>query len=358
MKALIAMSGGVDSAVAACLMRERGYECMGVTMKLYCNEDLGIGKGHTCCSLEDVEDARSVAYRLHMPHYVFNFSERFRECVIVPFVEAYQNGRTPNPCIRCNQYLKFDTLYRRARALHCDYVVTGHYARIEYDAEADRYLLKKAMDVDKDQSYVLYTMTQDQLRHTLFPLGALSKPDVRRMAEERGLVNARKHDSQDICFVPDGDYAGFIERYTQQSCPEGLFVSTDGTVLGTHKGIIRYTVGQRRGLGVQAQKPLYVCRICPEENTVVLGMKESLYSKEIFAEDFHWISGEVPDGDFRCKVKVRYRQQEQWATVTPFEGKRIRIVFDEPQRAVTPGQAAVLYDGDVVLGGGVLTESE
>lgn len=351
-KALIAMSGGVDSSVAAFLVKAQGYDSIGCTMKLYDNALAGVSRSHTCCSLDDVEDARSVAYRLGIPYYVFNFKDDFEEKVIRKFIRSYEAGITPNPCIDCNRYLKFDRLYERARVLGCDCIVTGHYARIERDGE--RYLLKKALNNSKDQSYVLYSLTQAQLAHTLFPLGTLKKTDVRRMAEEQGFVNADKPDSQDICFVPDGDYASVIRRYTGKDAEAGDFVSADGTVLGRHKGIIHYTVGQRRGLGICAPEPLYVCGIFPGSNTVLLGRNADLYRKDVDVANVHWISGTAPQADFRCAAKLRYRQSEQPAAVIPTGADTVHIVFDEPQRAVTPGQAAVFYDGDTVLGGGVI----
>lgn len=351
-KALIAMSGGVDSSVAAFLVKAQGYDSIGCTMKLYDNALAGVSRSHTCCSLDDVEDARSVACRLGIPYYVFNFKDDFEEKVIRKFIRSYEAGITPNPCIDCNRYLKFDRLYERARVLGCDCIVTGHYARIERDGE--RYLLKKALNNSKDQSYVLYSLTQAQLAHTLFPLGTLKKTDVRRMAEEQGFVNADKPDSQDICFVPDGDYASVIRRYTGKDAEAGDFVSADGTVLGRHKGIIHYTVGQRRGLGICAPEPLYVCGIFPGSNTVLLGRNADLYRKDVDVANVHWISGTAPQADFRCAAKLRYRQSEQPAAVIPTGADTVHIVFDEPQRAVTSGQAAVFYDGDTVLGGGVI----
>ena len=351
-RALIAMSGGVDSSLAAKLMQDDGYECIGCTMRLFHNEDAGLERSRTCCSLEDVEDARSVAYELGMRFYVFNFTDDFRNTVIRRFVESYQNGITPNPCIDCNRYMKFGKLFDRAKILDCDCVVTGHYARIE---ERDgRYVLKKAIDSTKDQSYVLYAMTQDQLAHTRFPLGDLCKTHVRALAEQNGFVNADKPDSQDICFVPNGDYAHIIELQTGCKAAAGNFVDRCGNVLGTHRGVIHYTIGQRKGLGIAAGEPLYVCRICPQSNTVVLGRNEDLFSTEADAADFNWISGESLKQAIRCKVKIRYRQAEQWATVTPCDEHDVHISFDDPQRAVTPGQAAVLYDGDIVLGGGTI----
>ncbi len=354
MKALIAMSGGVDSSVAAYLIKKQGYDCVDCTMKLYNNEDIGISRNRTCCSLDDVEDARSVAYKIGMPYYVFNFSDGFREKVIEKFVRSYESGETPNPCIDCNRYMKFDQLYERARILGCEYIVTGHYARIEYDGE--RYLLKKALDETKDQSYVLYSLTQEQLAHTLFPLGEMRKTEVRKIAEEKGFFNADKPDSQDICFVPGGKYAEFLEHYTGKPYPEGDFLSVDGTVLGKHNGIVRYTVGQHKGIGIPSEEPLYVKQINTIDNTVILGKEQELYSKEVIVRDINWIAGEAPKGEIRCKAKVRYRQKEQWATVIPTGVDSVHITFDEPQRAITPGQAAVLYDGDTILGGGTVVK--
>ena len=351
MKALIAMSGGVDSSVAAYLAQREGYECIGCTMKLYTNEDAGLSERHTCCSLDDVEDARSVAYRLGMPYYVFNFSEGFRERVMLPFAADYCRGRTPNPCIECNRCMKFEALLRRAEELGCDKIVTGHYARVERAGE--RYILRKALDGTKDQSYVLYAMTQRQLSRTLFPLGGMRKSETRAVAEAQGFLNARKKDSQDICFAPDGDYAAAIERMTGEAGRPGAFVSTDGRVLGEHRGIIHYTVGQRRGLGIPHPESLYVCRIDPERNEVVLGAERELYRRETEIADVNWIAGETPAAPVGCAVKIRYRAAEKSAVVYP-EGDRARVLFDEPQRAISPGQAAVFYDGDTVLGGGAI----
>jgi tRNA-specific 2-thiouridylase len=353
-KAIIAMSGGVDSSVAAYLMKQQQYECMGVTMKLFYNEEIGVPREHSCCSLDDVEDARSVAYTLGIPYYVFNFTDRFEEDVIDRFVCAYENGMTPNPCIDCNRYLKFDKLYRRAQELDYDYVVTGHYARIEQDAETGRYLLKKALDPDKDQSYVLYTLTQEQLRATQFPLGGMTKPEVRRIAEAQGFINARKHDSQDICFVQNGNYADFIEQYTGKHYPSGDFVDGEGHVLGQHRGVIRYTIGQRKGLGLALPEPMYVRALDLVNNKVILGKESELYSRFLTASDINLISVPRLDEPKRLKVKVRYRQTEQWALVTQTDDDRLQIEFDEPQRAITRGQAVVLYDDDIVVGGGTI----
>ncbi len=353
-KALIAMSGGVDSSLAAKLTIDKGFECIGCTMKLYHNEDIGVEHSRGCCSLDDVEDARSVAYKLGMPFYVFNFTDAFRNTVICKFIESYEKGITPNPCIDCNRYMKFDKLYERAKILNCDYIVTGHYAIIE---ERDgKFLLKKALDETKDQSYVLYSMTQQQLARTMFPLGGMRKKDARKIAEESGFINANKPDSQDICFVPNGDYAAFLEQYTGKRYPKGNFVSADGEILGEHNGIIRYTIGQRKGLGLSLPEPMYVSKIDTKKNTVTLVREQYLYSVEAFVEDFNWISGETPNSELRCNVKIRYRQPEQSAVVIPIGTNAVRIIFDKPQRAITPGQAAVLYDGDIVLGGGTIKE--
>lgn len=357
-KALIAMSGGVDSSVAALLTKNAGYDCLGATMKLFTNDDIGISKEHSCCSLDDVEDARNVARTLDIPFYVFNYSERFEELVMDRFVKAYETGITPNPCIDCNRYMKFEKLYYQAKELYCDYVVTGHYAIIEYDNTLKRYLLKKAVDPSKDQSYVLYSMTQVQLAHTLFPLGGMPKSHTREIAEAHGFVNAKKHDSQDICFVMNGSYAEFIEQYTGKQYPEGNFVDTHGNILGTHKGIIRYTIGQRKGLGLALKEPMYVSKIDVENNTVVLSRDCELYSDTLIANNINLISVPKIDTPMHVKAKVRYRHTEQPATVTQLDNDTISVKFDEPQRAITKGQAVVLYDGDIVVGGGTIIETK
>ena len=350
------MSGGVDSSVAACLLKEKGYDCTGVTMKLFANDDIGVSREHSCCSLEDVEDARSVAYSLDMPYYVFNFADRFRETVIDRFVHAYENGMTPNPCIDCNRFLKFSKLFQRADELDCKYIATGHYARIEYNNETGRYLLKKALYTEKDQSYVLYNLTQAQLARTLFPLGEMTKAEVREVASAHGFINANKAESQDICFVQTGTYADFIRDYTGKDYPNGNFVDKNGKILGTHKGIIRYTVGQRKGLGLALPAPMYVCDVDTIDNTVILGSNEDLFSTTLIAGDLNFISVEKFDEPVRLKAKIRYRQPEQWATVTQ-TGDTLRIEFDSPQRAITKGQSVVLYDGDTVVAGGTIISS-
>lgn len=351
-KAMIAMSGGVDSSVAAYLIKQAGYDATGITLKLFSNEDIGEKKEKACCSLDDIDDARSVCRRLGIPYYVYNFKDSFKENVIDRFISAYENGATPNPCIDCNRYIKFEKLMQRAKELDFDYVVTGHYAKIERDEKSGRYLLKKAADPSKDQSYVLYSLTQEQLSKTLLPLGNMTKNQVRELADELGLINADKHDSQDICFVPDGDYAKFIEQYTGKAYPHGDFVDTSGKVLGEHKGIIRYTVGQRKGLGLALPCPMYVKEKDLKNNRVVLCLNEELFTRELKATDINLISLEKIDKPIKIKARVRYNQPEQSAVAEQIDENTLRIVFDEPQRAISKGQAVVMYDGDVVVGGG------
>ena len=352
-KALIAMSGGVDSSVAAYLMKQRGYDCTGVTLRLFDKDEPDTGE-KTCCSESDVEDARSVCRRLGIPYYVYNFKDRFEETVITRFIRAYENGCTPNPCIDCNRFIKFEKLLLRAEELGFDCVVTGHYATVEYHEPTGRYLLKKARDLSKDQSYVLYSLTQRQLAKTVFPLGEMTKEDARTLAEQLDFINARKHDSQDICFVPDGDYARFIEAHTGKTYPCGAFVDEDGNELGTHKGIIRYTIGQRKGLGLALPHPMYVKEKNLAENKVVLCDNAALFSRELLADDLNLIAVEKIKEPLRVNARVRYNQKEQPATVYAVDENTIRVVFDEPQRAISKGQAVVLYQGDYVLGGATI----
>jgi tRNA-specific 2-thiouridylase len=314
-KALVAMSGGVDSSVAAYLTKQMGYDCTGITLKLFDNDDIGEKREKTCCSLDDIDDARNVCYKIGIPYYVYNFKDSFKENVIGRFISAYENGTTPNPCIDCNRYIKFEKLMRRAEELEFDKVVTGHYSIIEQDKESGRYLLKKSVDLSKDQSYVLYSLTQKQLSKTLLPLGSMTKTHVREIAEELNLINAHKHDSQDICFVPDGDYAKFIEQYTGKTYPCGDFIDEDGKVLGTHKGIIRYTVGQRKGLGLALPHPMYVKKKNLEDNKVILCENERLFSKELYATDLNLITCDKIDKPMNIKARVRYNQAEQEAVV-------------------------------------------
>lgn len=354
-KALIAMSGGVDSSVAAYLAQQQGYACLGATMRLYDNQKFS-DKESTCCSLDDVEDARAVAYRLGMPFYVFNFTRDFEERVMDAFVACYEQGLTPNPCIECNRHLKFDRFLARALELGCSHIVTGHYARITQDPDTGRYLLQKAVDTAKDQTYFLYSLTHEQLRHTLFPLGELTKEQARTIAEEQGFLNARKKDSQDICFVPDGDYLAFMKRYTGKTYPEGSFLDESGRIIGTHKGAVGYTLGQRKGLGLAMGAPVYVCAKDMAANTVTVGPNESLFHKALNASDWNWFPFPELTQPIRVTAKARSRMSEQPATVYPEQNGIARVEFDEPQRAITPGQAVVLYDGDTVIGGGTITE--
>lgn len=351
-RAMVAMSGGVDSSVSAYLILQQGFDVTGVTMKLFDNSEIDVPKEKACCSLDDVEDAKAVCARLGCAHYTLNMTADFESEVMQRFVSAYEQGFTPNPCIDCNRYMKFERLMHKAKSLEMDYLATGHYARIE--KQGDRFVLKKAIDAHKDQSYVLYSLTPEQLQHTLFPLGSLTKPEVREIAAQNGFANAKKHDSQDICFVPDGDYYSFIEQYTGKTYSEGDFVDLQGNRLGTHKGIIRYTIGQRRGLGLALPASMYVVEKDVAGNRVFLGFNEDLFSKEVQVRDINLTACDRLEQPERLSVKIRYNQTEQPATVVQTDETRLKIVFDEPQRAVTKGQAAVLYDGDTVVGGGTI----
>ena len=353
-KALIAMSGGVDSSVAAHLMCAEGFTCIGATMRLFDNApDAPDSK---CCALEDVEDARAIAHRLGIPFYVFNFKDRFRQKVMDKFVQCYECGLTPNPCVDCNRYLKFQELLERAMVLDCDCIATGHYASIRFDSQSGRYLLYKAADKSKDQSYFLYTLTQAQLAHIRFPLGDLTKEQVRQIAEAQGFVNARKRDSQDICFVPDGDYFSFLKAYTGKEYVPGDFLDLTGKVVGHHVGAAEYTRGQRKGLGLAMGTPVYVCSKDMVNNTVTVGSNADLFGSVLRANDWNFFPFEMPDKPMRVLAKARSRMIEQPATIYPEENGFVRVEFDEPQRAITTGQAVVLYDGDQVIGGGTITE--
>ena len=355
-KVMVGMSGGVDSSVSALLLREQGYEVMGVTLKLFSDEDIVQAEkdGKTCCALSDVEDARSVAYRLGFEHVVFNFKDNFRECVMKNFADSYLCGQTPNPCIECNRHVKFDKMLRRAMELGYDFIATGHYAINEFDENLGRYILKRPKDRHKDQTYVLYSLTQEQLKHILFPLGSLEKSEVRQIAENAGLVNSNKPDSQDICFVPDGNYVSFIEKFTGKTVPEGNFVDINGEILGTHKGIINYTIGQRKGLGISLGKPAYVVKKDVNENTVTLGDEKDLYTSSLIAENVNLISVAEINEPMRITAKTRYSQNEQPATVSSIGNNQYLVEFDKPQRAITSGQAVVFYNDDVVVGGGTI----
>ena len=355
-KALIAMSGGVDSSVAAYLTLQDGFECIGVMLRLFDTDVLPEGYDASCCSLDNIEDARSIARKLGFPFHVFNSKGEFHEKVISKFIRSYEYGATPNPCIDCNRHLKFDHLMRKAMDLGCEYVVTGHYARIQKDPETGRYLLYRAADLSKDQSYVLYSLNQYQLSHIRFPLGEMSKTEARSIAESQGFINSRKKDSQDICFIPDGDYVSFMERYTGKNYVPGDFLDLDGNVVGHHRGAVSYTLGQRKGLGLAMGAPVYVCAKDMTKNTVTVGPNEALFSSTLIADDWNWFPFENLTEPIRVQAKARYNQPPQPATVYPEPDGRARVTFDAPQRALTPGQAVVLYQDDLVVGGGTITE--
>lgn len=352
-KVMVGMSGGVDSSVAAKLLLNAGFDVTGATLKLFDSDDIIQRETRVCCSLTDVEDAKSVARKLGFQHYVFNFKNEFKEMVMDEFVNSYITGKTPNPCIQCNRYVKFDKMLLRAQELGFDYIATGHYAKIIQDNTTGRFLLIRPNDRSKDQTYVLYSLTQYQLQHTLFPLENLDKFHVRSIAEESGLINSRKPDSQDICFVPDGNYYNFIQKYTGIIPKTGKFLSTSGEELGEHCGIENFTIGQRKGLGMTFGKPMFVISKNPKDNSVTLGNEEELYSKTLIAYDINLISIEKLTTSLDVTAKIRYSQNEQAAKISPF-GNKIKVEFDYPQRAVTPGQAVVFYQGDVVLGGGTV----
>lgn len=343
-KVLIAMSGGVDSSVVAYLMKQRGHDCLGVTMDLL----------ETNYNVEDILDAQKVAKSIGISFEVFDFMKEFNRDVIDSFIRSYENGETPNPCVACNKCIKFGRLFEILHERNLDYLVTGHYARIEYDENSGRYLLKRAKDENKDQSYVLYNLTQKQLAHILLPLGSYTKSEIREIAKNNGLVTAHKSDSQDICFIKNEKYSDFIARYSEKAVIPGNFVDTNGKILGQHKGIINYTIGQRRGLGVSVGYPLSVIHINPIDNTVVLGVEEDLYSKELIAKNINLISCDSIDGEMRVQVKIRYKAKMEWGTVSQIDNDTLKVIFDNAQRAITKGQSVVLYNKDIVVGGGII----
>lgn len=370
MRIAVAMSGGVDSSAAAAILKEQGHDLVGFSMQLW-NQRRGISVDENgdplpsrCCSLDDVYDARRVAEELGFPFYVLNLEREFERDVVEPFVASYLNGETPIPCVSCNSRLKFASLDRLAASLGCEKVATGHYARVEYDEAANRYRLYRGRNLQKDQSYFLWELTQEQLSRSMFPLGEMSKPEVREVARNSNLAVAEKAESQEICFVPDGNYSGFIDRYLQaEGASErlpgaGEIVDARGMVVGEHTGIHRYTIGQRRGIGIASERPLYVLGIDVKENRVTVGAEGDLQSAEFTAAGVNWIAYDNPTTAVQARVRIRYRHTEAPATITPLPDNRVKVVFEEPQRAITPGQATVFYDGDEVVGGGWIVKSK
>jgi len=351
MRIVVAMSGGVDSSVAAALLVEAGHDVVGLSMQLYDQREGDIRFG-SCCTLDDLHDARRVASEIGIPHYILNFEQQFRESVIGNFVREYVSGRTPLPCARCNSELKFATLLDRAEGLGASAVATGHYARVERDEATGRFALRRGCDPAKDQSYFLFSLNQDQLSRALFPLGTWEKEEVRRYARGRGLKVAAKRDSQELCFVPTGDYAGFVEREAPGACRPGLVIDAHGRVLGRHDGIHHFTVGQRKGLGIPSSAPLFVTSIDASRGTVVVGPRSALERTTLTASSFNWISGTPPSGPLAVTAQIRYRHPAASATVCATGADRADVEFETPQPAITPGQAVVVYDGDVVVGGG------
>lgn len=353
-KVLAAMSGGVDSSTAVLLLQQQGYEVVGATVKMFGNREVGINEPDM--PKQDITDAKNVARKLGIEHHTLDFTQCFKQCVIDHFVSEYQHGRTPNPCVDCNKHVKFGKLFATAKELGCDYLATGHYARIIHDEDKNRWLLARADDNNKDQSYMLFNLTQEQLAHIIMPLADMTKQEIRQLAEENQLVTANKPDSQDICFVPDGDYTAVIKRLSKKGTRPGKFIHLNGQVLGTHKGQINYTIGQRKGLGLSYEYPLYVIRKNIVDNTVILGPNEALFQKELWAENCNFITVDVLTEPLQVTAKTRYRQKDVPATIYPAENGKVHVVFDEPQRAITPGQAVVFYDGDYVVGGGIIAD--
>ena len=359
MKVVVAMSGGVDSSVAAALLTQEGYQVIGASMQIWpSNKQTGEeDKFGGCCGLGAIEDAKRVAYKLSIPHYVMNFRDIFAQKVIANFCREYSLGRTPNPCIGCNQYIKFGVLLDRAKGLSAALMATGHYARVEEDEASGRYLLKKGLDQRKDQSYMLYSLTQEQLRHTRLPIGNFTKEQVREIARELALPVAAKPESQEICFIPDDDYPKFLKEYVPQAVMPGPVLDEQGNILGEHRGILFYTIGQRKGLGISAKEPLYVIAIEPERNTIVVGSKQRVYGNELVASRLNWIALTELKQPITAKAKIRYLHQAAEAEISPLDEDQVYVKFKEPQMAITPGQAIVFYDGDIVIGGGIIEHS-
>lgn len=356
---VVGMSGGVDSSVAAYLLKEQGYNVIGVTMQIWQDENrCDIEENGGCCGLSAVDDARRIAFKLDIPYYVMNFKREFKENVIDYFVDEYKRGHTPNPCIACNRYVKWESLLRRSKEIGADYIATGHYARIEKHPVTGRYALKLSATSQKDQTYALYNLTQEQLKSTLMPVGEYTKDEIREIASKIDNFVSKKKDSQEICFIPDNDYGNFIEKKYGFKAKKGNFVDTDGNILGKHRGIIYYTVGQRKGLGVSFGKPMYVYEIRPETNEVVLCENDALFHKRLYADNINLMAVPEIKGDMRFMAKIRYSHKKAPCTVRMIDENVMECVFDEPQRAITPGQAVVLYDGDYVAGGGTIISSK
>lgn len=357
-KVLLGMSGGVDSSVAAALLIKQGYDVIGTTLQIWQDKDTEIvHKEGGCCSLSAVDDARSVANSLKIPYYVLNFKDIFRKTVIEYFKDEYLKGRTPNPCIACNRSVKFEAMLNKALSMGIDYISTGHYAKIIYDKKTNKYKLKKAIDDTKDQTYALYNMTQEQLKRTLFPVGDYSKKDIRAIAEELKLIVADKPDSQEICFVDDNDYGGFIKRSLNKPIKKGSFINTSGDIIGTHRGIIYYTIGQRKGLGIAFGKPMYVININAATNTIMLGDGEEVYKDSLIANDLNFINGKYPKGKMSVKAKIRYLAKETPVIIQMIKEDEIKVDFENEQKAITPGQSVVFYIEDEVIGGGIIKSS-